>query len=145
MARYSKFLVLFASMLPVCILGQASSVASADEFYDLLGLQKVVEAIYDSALADLPDPISLDELKAAHKSEFVAALNSRFSLADLHRAAGHMQTHNELPKDVSSWINLELITAFSRAADQLLDNRSNHSDTRKAIELRNTIKRDAPE
>ena len=118
MAKSSKLLLSWAYLLPSFIFAQVSPIESGEDFYDLLGLQKIVEGVYEPMLGDLPVTISLDELKAAHKSEFVVALNSKYSLADLRRAADHMHTHNQLPEDIGMLGQLGTHWRFSSGCQQ---------------------------
>ncbi len=113
--------------------------SSAEDFYDRLGLDAVVEGLYGSLFEARSAPVPLDQLKATYRSEFITSLETSFSSTDLRAVAAHLESHGQLPEDFKLWLDRELIDAFNRTSDRHL-NRSADD-----VRLQNTIKRDGPD
>ena len=100
---------------------------TASEFYDRLGLDSVVEEIYgprmDASVRARPIAAPLSALKATFRTEFIASLESRYSVTELNRIANHTE-HSEFTKEFEAWLNREIVAVLQKTSNQHINSDS---------------------
>jgi len=129
-------LILIFLTNPTVLMAQQASTAAAEEFFDRLGMDNLIEQSYG---ANATGPIqrrreiplkTVEKMKTTFRAEMVGSIAHRYSADELSRLVSEIEGTGELPADFKSWLDPALVMALQQANNVHLNQRSGNSNFR---------------